>query len=399
MWIYMTNVLLYLFFSSLVYEERVKTFLVKLCCYVASAYALYSVLAHIFTDSKRGLSGTFHNSNHYGYYLAVSIAVTSAYLIHILSNKQKRAEGEESGSGSKRDRIIDIVIWSLLLVMQCIALAYNNTLGAWLAVIAAHVFLFFAYRIKDGKWNFHVVIPLVIFIAVSVVSSIFASNIFTSVLKTVSDVGNIASGAENAGNAGSGRWKIWKWTVRHILDRPIFGNGIEGILKYTWSEGISTGSPHNEFLEYMVFFGVPAGLAYIGGCVSVFLHGLKFRKQLNAITLICMAGALSYLVSSFVGVCFYYTVVYNFIFLGLSLNFAEKDRPKLQPIIEEGNSEQIDSEQTDPGEGSEDIDPDTVEGSAQTEGEDGSETSDQTEEEPANGCAEVTEGERENETM
>ena len=25
--------------------------------------------------------------------------------------------------------------------------------------------------------------------------------------------------------------------------------------------------------------------------------------------------------------CFYYTVVYNFIFLGLSLNFANKDRP------------------------------------------------------------------------
>ena len=392
MWTYITNVLIYLFFSSLVYEERVKTFLVKLCCYVASAYALYSVLAHIFTKESRGLSGTFHNSNHYGYYLAVSIAVTSASLIHILSRKQNQAEGEDNGSGSKRDKIIDSIIWSLLLVVQCVALAYNDTLGAWLAVFAAYIFLFFAYRIKDGKWNFRVVIPLAVFVAVSIISSLFARNIFTSVARTVSDIGNIAAGAENAGNAGSGRWKIWIWTVRHILDRPIFGNGIEGILKYTLLEGISTGSPHNEFLEYMVFFGVPAGLAYIAGCVSVFLHGLKYRKELNPITLICMAGALSYLASSFFGVCFYYTVVYNFIFLGLSLNFAGKDRPKLQPVEAEEETDRIDPDQTDPGEGSENIDSDTVEESVQTEGADEVGESDQTEDELAAEGEDVPEG-------
>ena len=44
-------------------------------------------------------------------------------------------------------------------------------------------------------------------------------------------------------------------------------------------------------------------------------------------TLACLTGGFGYLVSAFFGVCFFYTVSYVFIFLGLSLNFAGKDRP------------------------------------------------------------------------
>ena len=320
MWIYITNVLLYFFFSSLLYEEKVKAFLVKMCCYIASAYALYSILGHIFHKDSGALHATFHNSNHYGYYLAVSIALTSAMIIKMLSAEKN--EGEKKSS-----RVMDLVIWFLLMAVQCVALAYNNTLGAWLAVLFCQIFLFIVYRVKDGKFNFRVLIPLGLFLLVSIISSFFTTSIFTSVLRTFTDIGDIAAGAEGADMAGSGRWKIWKWTVRHIIDRPIFGNGIEGILEYTIWEDISTGSPHNEFLEYAVFFGIPAALSYIAAIVSVFIHGLKYKKEINPITLVCIAGAFSYLVSSFFGVCFYYTVVYNFIFLGLSLNFANKDRP------------------------------------------------------------------------
>ena len=354
MWTYITNVLLYLFFSSLVYDEKVKSFLVRLCCYSASAYALYGVLAHIFKPDGHALSVTFHNSNHYGYYLAVSIALTSAMIVHQFSkpctvtppdgeecpptllNDEGNTDQSEKKDANKKSvgsKWIDLSIWSLMLIMQCIALAYNNTLGAWLAVLFSQIFLFVVYRVRDGKINKYILYTLGLFVGASIVCSIFTKSIFTSVIKTFIDIGNIASGAENADKAGSGRWKIWKWTVRHILDRPLIGNGIEGILQYTIAEDIETGSPHNEFLEYAAFFGIPAALAYIAGCVSVFLHGLKYRKQINALTLICMAGAISYLASSFFGVCFYYTIVYNFIFLGLSLNFVEKDR--MVPVPEQ----------------------------------------------------------------
>ena len=348
MWTYITNILLYLFVSSLVYDEQVKSFLVKLCCYGGGAYALYCVLASkIFRSSTKALHGTFHNSNHYGYYLAVSIALTSAMLINHLSTsfgkkggnhsgshsegeEEEKAEADQSGEEKKQgmgDKIITLVIWTLVLGIQCVALAYNNTLGAWLAVLFTYIFLFIAYRVRDGKFNFWVLAPIGFFLIISIVSSLFTKSIFSSVIKTVTDVGEIATGAATADKAGSGRWKIWKATVRHIIDRPIFGNGIEGLLRIFAIEGVSTGSPHNEFLEYAAFFGVPAALAYTVGCVSVFIHGIKYRKELNAITLVCMAGGFAYLVSSFFGVCFYYTVVYPFIFLGLALNFTKRDRP------------------------------------------------------------------------
>ena len=165
----------------------------------------------------------------------------------------------------------------------------------------------------------------------SVINSFFAKNIFSSILRTLVDFGNILKNAPGANRAGTGRWRIWKLTVKHIIDRPIFGNGIEGLLAIITREGSNTGSPHNEYLEYAAFFGVPAAVSYIAAIVSVFLHGLKNKKELNAITLVCLAGGFSYLVSAFFGVCFYYTVTYPFIFLGLSLNFTGKDAPPPLP--------------------------------------------------------------------
>ena len=345
MWTYMANVILFLFISSLVYDERVKKFLVRMCCYIASAYALYGMISYILNPYRGSLRVTYHNSNHYGYYLAVSIALTSAMIIDMLSTKAK----EDNRSG----KVIDLVIWCLMLIVQCFALGYNNTLGVWISVVMAHLFLFIVYRIKDGKFNLYVLVPFAIFFCTSIISSLFTTSIFTSIIRTFTDVGNITQGLAAADEAGSGRWKIWKATVRHIIDRPVFGNGIEGLLEIITLEGISTGSPHNEFLEYTAFFGIPAGLSYIAACTSVFIHGLKYRKELNPATLICMVGAFGYLVSSFFGVCFYYTVTYPFIFLGLSLNFASKDRPKPAAGQTEPSSEQIaaDSEQIEPAAG------------------------------------------------
>jgi hypothetical protein len=82
----------------------------------------------------------------------------------------------------------------------------------------------------------------------------------------------------------------------------------------------------------------------------VFLHGQKYKKELNAVTLVCLAGAFAYLVSAFFGVCFYYTCTYPFIFLGLGLNFAAEDQPAV-PVIAAPEGEEPS------GEASEDVVP------------------------------------------
>ena len=359
MWTYIANILLYLVITSFIYDQRVKSFLVKMCCYIGAAYALYSVIAYISEPYNGSLRGTFHNSNHYGYYLAVTVSLTSAVLIDLMN---KKSEEDKSG------KIIDISIWGILLIVQCVALAYNNTLGAWLAVLFVYIFLFIVSKFKEGRFDFKILIIVGVFMFISVISSLFTNSIFTSIIRTYYDVGKIVTGAENAGNAGSGRWKIWQATVRHILEYPIFGNNIEGLLFIHYLENISTGSPHNEFLEYTAFFGIPAGLSYIAACVSVFIHGFKYRKELNSITLICMAGAFGYLVSSFFGVCFYYTVTYPFIFLGLSLNFAKKDDPTA--VKESENEISETDEQSEPVQDQIPEDLDTSEENVEVEKED-----------------------------
>ena len=324
MWTYIANVLLFLFFSSLVYDERVKGFLVKACCIIATLYAMYGLIEYIVQPYSGTLRITFYNSNHYGYYLAVSISLTAAMVVEKLSGKRRADEGESASAWA-----VEAVAWCFMLVIQCVALSYNDTLGVWVAVLFSHILLFIVYRIKDGRFNFRVFVPFALFLITSVVCAFFTRNIFTSLIRTFSDAGNILRGVRDADEAGNGRWQTWRLTIKHIIERPIFGNGIEGLLEIITLEGSRTGSPHNEYLEYMAFFGVPAGVCYIAACVSVYLHGLKYRKELNPMTLVCMIGGFGYLVSAFFGVCFYYTVTYPFIFLGLSLNFTAKDRPAM----------------------------------------------------------------------
>ena len=318
MWTYISNVVLFLFISSLVYDERVKGFLVKSCCVIASLYALFGIFMLNLLAEEGKLSVTFYNSNHYGYYLAVSIPLTASLIVDSID---KLSKGQKTG--------VDIGIYCVLMAVQCFALGYNDTLGAWIAVMLSLVFLFVAYRMKDGRFSWAVLAPLGIFIGMTILSGFLTTSVFTSLNQTIEDIDAIAQGAAQAEQAGNGRWIVWKLTVKYILKYPLFGNGIEGLLNTITREGSPTGSPHNEYLEYMAFFGIPAGLAYIAACLSVFIHAIKHKKELNAATLACLTGAFGYLVSAFFGVCFYYTATYPFIFLGLALNFAEKDRPAL----------------------------------------------------------------------
>ena len=324
MWMHLSNVALYFFCSSLIYDERVKGGLVKTCCAVATFYAIYAIASSSIMGYAGGLRGTFHHTNHYGYYLSVSISLTSATIVEKMSGLRRRGKGKGAPT-----RIQDVITWCFMLVIQCVALGYNDSLGAWVAVFCSHVFLLIAYivyRLKDGKFNFRALLPFAIFLCASVVIALFTTKIAESLMQTVRDIGNILKGAEEANKAGSGRWIVWKLTVKYILEKPLFGNGISGLAQIV-GEGADTSSPHNEFLEYAAFFGIPVSVCYLAAVLSVFIHGLKHRKELNLATLASMVGAFGYLVGSCFGVMFYYTVSYVFIFLGLSLNFAGKDRP------------------------------------------------------------------------
>ena len=77
--------------------------------------------------------------------------------------------------------------------------------------------------------------------------------------------------------------------------------------------------PHNEYLQYALFYGIPAALLYITGCFSVFLQDLRLEDRLDAMTFACLGAAFSYLVSAFFGNTIYCTAPFLFLFLGMGL--------------------------------------------------------------------------------
>lgn len=263
-------------------------------------------------DFGAGLSGVFHNSNHYGYYLAMVMTVSAVLFI-----KEKRTPQK--------------ILCAASFLINNIVMIENDSFGSYIACFIALIFICVIVSLNEKRFNKLALVMPVVFIAVSVVMGLITGIVGRNFSVLFGDLSNIAAGSEDAGHAGSNRWTLWKYAVYLIKESPIFGYGIEGQrrraeeLGILGKYGVGT-STHNEFLQYAVSFGIPAALAYICGVFSVFLNGLKNRLNLDNYALAAFAGAFAYLVSSVVGVSIHYTAPYVFILLGLAFTRkTEKD--------------------------------------------------------------------------
>ena len=75
--------------------------------------------------------------------------------------------------------------------------------------------------------------------------------------------------------------------------------------------------PHNEFLQYSAFFGIPATVFYVAGILAIYLKALKNKYKLDIYAKASLITAFAYLVSSLFGNTMYYTTPYLFILLGI----------------------------------------------------------------------------------
>jgi O-antigen ligase len=132
------------------------------------------------------------------------------------------------------------------------------------------------------------------------------------------DIVKIINNDIHAGLAGTGRWRRWTHTVQYIGERPFFGWGSEGIFDLL-KEETGGSRPHNEYLQYAAFFGIPAALCYIAGVVSVFVKGIKKRAEIDIYTFAALVASFGYLVSALFGNTMSYTAPYFFIMLGLAV--------------------------------------------------------------------------------
>jgi len=344
----------YFFCGMMLWQEKRKKILLYTLVFTAFPINLLALLVAYgvpfpYFYKQNGVIAVFHNSNHYGYYLAFVLMVSALLFVY------------EEKAVLKIVLLISFCLTTLMLVI-------NNTLGAFLAT-GFVLTIFLLYRFFDekkklrftrdksegnktemitannagtsneknaddtenmlnkdagalkrfekkftrsGSWQ-SAFFVLVLYIVLTLALSIHYNTILNSLVLMFSDAGDIVADPSMADAAGSGRWKLWKNTVAHIPEHPLLGFGVEGLLNT-----YQVGTPHNELLQYAAFFGIPVAVLYvIANSLALVRIWIK-REKMHPMTMVCFFTAIGYLVNSMFGVAIYYTTPFLFIFLGLA---------------------------------------------------------------------------------
>lgn len=272
---------------------------------------IYQNLGIRYGHFYKGITGCFYNSNHAGYYITVGTMLVSGMLIF-------------------SDKLYKKIIWGALAVYSYYVIIINNTLGCYLAIIVALILTAIVFIVKDKKKNlkriFNVLIPVILFFAVTLAFNVFEhgnSTITRDLTTFKNDVKNIAA-SENIANekkAGSGRIGVWLATLDMISEKPVFGWGADNLKAEYVERGEEVDRAHNEPLEMAVSNGIPATILYYLaiaiGLVLFICNKTWFFEQTRLIPFMAVLG---YLFSSLVGVFLFYTAGYFFMMLAFAVS-------------------------------------------------------------------------------
>ncbi len=304
---------IYFFGACLVVSEKTRRFLLDCFMGMGLFMAPFSVLfmflqppEEMFMFEGMTLCGVFYNTNHYGYYLTMMIIMAAVFYINETDKRKK-------------------IFYFVNFAVNTAILEVNNTLGSFVGCVFGFIFMIIVYRIVDGRFNKKSFIMFLIFIAISTVMSLLTGMLSYSLSEFFADTGHIMANDEFAMDGGSGRWGIWMKTIEYIFKHPIIGNGVEASEVLMLGDYMGNLRPHNEYLQWAYFFGIPALILYVAGVFSIFLHDLKYKKSLDKVTLACIITSFAYLVSAFFGNTKYYTAPYFFMILGFAFLKVTKE--------------------------------------------------------------------------
>lgn len=147
------------------------------------------------------------------------------------------------------------------------------------------------------------------------------------------DVNAVISDAEDADGAGTGRMRLWKACLKMIPESPILGYGPEQLNEKYAGElgGVLAGGtdrPENEYIQYMVFMGIPGLVMYMGALISMMICQLKKIKKMELITIASAGCALAYAAGACFGNSMYYTTPYFYMFLGMTARTIKLENTK-----------------------------------------------------------------------
>jgi len=248
------------------------------------------------------------NSNYYGYYLTVILAITATCFV----------------SAEKwRERLAAAVIFAL----NVMTLVANDTLGAFVAVLLCLILIPVLYSIRN-KFRIIYLLPLVLFFGITMWLNfgvfweeigIESGSAIRNFMSLRADIANILEGNEDAASAGSGRWFLWQVTWDMMLKEPVFGCGPEQMVFYLEEmTSVPYNWPHNEYLQYAAMLGIPAGLMYLAALISLAVTQIRKVRFLSNTTLVAGCVAFGYAVSALFGGATYVTAPYIFMALGMT---------------------------------------------------------------------------------
>lgn len=320
---YITYALGYFFCGMLAWKDSLRRFLLYLLTGTAfpiHVLALVNELGtHVTLFDTHGLNtsdhtAVFFNSNHYGYYLAITLLVSALLTVY-------------------ETHLVLRVFSAICAVTASVTLILNNTLGAYLAVLLALILYLVFCILSDRTHVRHAAWLLLLYLVITLLVSLRYPTILSSLGVLSGDIGMILDNPTQADSAGSSRWKLWKETVRHLPEHPMVGFGVEGLLTL-----YGIGTPHSEPLQYAAFFGIPVMILYLTACIMVLRRTVRSSNQLSSSTLICFFACAGYLISSLVGVAIFYTTPFFYILLGMS--YAEYFHSGNSMVLTESSSEQ-----------------------------------------------------------
>lgn len=254
----------------------------------------------IYYDWRPSVACIWTNINYYGYVLTICVSLSAALF---------------AGASSWRWR----VFYGVALAANSVVLCYNDTLGAWIGAFCGCAFVVVVYWLRDGKCNRWALVALGLFVLSMLAAGIVNGQLAYNFGRLFRDVGLVLTepDSETAQSAGSGRWIIWVRCMKLIRRYPLFGIGFEGVMAKNVLNFVGNARPHNEYMQYALFYGVPAAILYTLGCLGVYIRGWRLRARLDNATLAALCAAFGYLCGAFFGITVYNTAAYLFIMLGL----------------------------------------------------------------------------------
>jgi len=241
-------------------------------------------------------TGIFFNSNHYGYYLCLTIM--SALLLY-LTEPHRRQRG----------------IYLTAFLLQAAALVQDQSLGPYLAVCCGLIAVGIGLRWLQRDQLKKLLFVSGLFLAVSLLMNIYTNVLGADLMRLFRDFSLILKRSEEAGHAGSGRWVLWTNGIRFIAEKPLFGYGPDNLGARYLLANVSIDRPHNELIQLAASLGVPALLFYLGALGILFRQFFRNRLRLGVVGIALAGIIIAYFISSLFGNTMPYTTPYYLIIL------------------------------------------------------------------------------------